>query len=210
MNNFKKGLSEWYDKAVGDQTWINFKTHFCLAQEKLRQIRGPTMRSGVLTQQANILSTKTMHEIKSERKQHLDTVYASKERLMKAFAVITPNSLSETVLPQSQPSAPSTNATTNDNVMLEVLQLLKELKNDNSRKQKNSGQQNSDNQKKQGYQDQNTSNKQTRFNISKYCYSHGACSHSSDNCKAKKQGHKDTVTFNKKMGGSTDFCQVCT
>ena len=34
-------------------------------------------------------------------------------------------------------------------------------------------------------------------NLSKYCHTHGACSHSSKDCKSKKEGHKDAATYEK-------------
>ena len=35
-----------------------------------------------------------------------------------------------------------------------------------------------------------------------YCWTHGACSHKSKNCKHKATGHKDNATFENRMGGS--------
>ena len=46
-----------------------------------------------------------------------------------------------------------------------------------------------------------------RKNISKYCWTHGACAHGSRECSNKKAGHKDGATFSNKLGGSTRFCE---
>ena len=46
-----------------------------------------------------------------------------------------------------------------------------------------------------------------RKNVSKYCWTHGACAHSSNECSNKKPGHQDNATFSNKLGGSTRFCQ---
>ena len=46
-----------------------------------------------------------------------------------------------------------------------------------------------------------------RRNTSNYCWSHGACAHSSADCNNKKRGHQDEATFKNKMGGSTRFCK---
>ena len=46
-----------------------------------------------------------------------------------------------------------------------------------------------------------------RKNTSKYCWTHGACAHSSKECSNKKAGHKDGATFSNKLGGSTRFCE---
>jgi hypothetical protein len=46
----------------------------------------------------------------------------------------------------------------------------------------------------------------TRRNKSKYCWSHGACSHTSSTCNNKIDGHKDEATFDNKLGGSIYYC----
>ena len=46
----------------------------------------------------------------------------------------------------------------------------------------------------------------TRTNISKYCWSHGACAHGSSECNSKREGHKENATFENKQGGSTSYC----
>ena len=43
-------------------------------------------------------------------------------------------------------------------------------------------------------------------NTTHYCWSHGACAHTSAQCKSKKAGHKDNATFLNKLGGSTAYC----
>ena len=48
-----------------------------------------------------------------------------------------------------------------------------------------------------------------QHNISKYCWSHGACAHPSAECKAKRPGHIDSATFENKQGGSTAYCGNC-
>ena len=48
-----------------------------------------------------------------------------------------------------------------------------------------------------------TSRQRTRTN--KYCWSHGACAHTSAECRSKKPGHKDDATFRDMKGGCTDY-----
>ena len=168
------------------------------------------MRSGVLTQQANVLLSRITNEMKPEREQHLDEVYAFEERLMKAFSVITPNPSIESTPPTEQHITPSVNATVNNQVTLEVLQLLKDLKSDTGHKRKNMNADSEVEQKQTGFTDLNRSSKRVRYNITKYCYSHGVCGHESKEYKYKKDGHKNNATFTHKIGGSTEFCQKCT
>ena len=39
-----------------------------------------------------------------------------------------------------------------------------------------------------------------------YCWTHGACAHSSTDCRNKAPGHQTTATFNNMQGGSTNQC----
>ena len=45
-----------------------------------------------------------------------------------------------------------------------------------------------------------------RTNTTKYCWTHGACAHTSNECTSHAEGHKVTATFDNKMGGSTAYC----
>ena len=45
-------------------------------------------------------------------------------------------------------------------------------------------------------------------NVSHYCWTQGACAHSSKDCNFKAPGHKADTTSNNKMGGSTYYCPV--
>ena len=46
----------------------------------------------------------------------------------------------------------------------------------------------------------------TRTDTSKYCWTHGACNHNSNECSRQATGHKKEATKTNKMGGSTAFC----
>jgi hypothetical protein len=50
--------------------------------------------------------------------------------------------------------------------------------------------------------------RRTRRNVSKYCWTHGACAHSSSECTSKADNHQDAATFANKMGGSTAYCRA--
>ena len=50
-----------------------------------------------------------------------------------------------------------------------------------------------------------SSSRRQRTNTTHYCWSHGACAHTSAQCKSKKAGHKDDATFLNKLGGSTAY-----
>ena len=232
MNDFDKGLTEWFEKTTG-KNYIAFKTHFTKAQNNLRRVRGPTMQSGILRQQANFISSGILTQLKDEREGYVNAVTAVEQRIMEAVGSSTPEMVQEQVV------QPSVNAVASNDVMLEVLKLLKELKNDvketkrkrshnegsgNSNGNHNNGNHNNGNRntrrrnnENSGKENQNQQNqnqqrtrKQVRYNVSKYCWSCGATNHPSKFCRFKKDGHKDEATFSKRIGGSTEYCQVTT
>ena len=50
-----------------------------------------------------------------------------------------------------------------------------------------------------------STSKRTRTTVNKYCWSHGACAHTSAECRSKKPGHQDDATFQNMKGGCNDF-----
>ena len=46
-----------------------------------------------------------------------------------------------------------------------------------------------------------------RYDVSKYCWTHGACAHSGSECSNPAEGHKKKASFKDKMGGSLAFCR---
>ena len=40
----------------------------------------------------------------------------------------------------------------------------------------------------------------------KYCWTHGACNHTSAECQRQATGHQNTATFDNRMGGSNAYC----
>ena len=69
---------------------------------------------------------------------------------------------------------------------------------------------------KNSYKDRNGSKRPTKKvkmkythpDMTKYCWSHGACNHEGKHCLRKCKGRTDTATFRNRMNGSTKFFQV--
>ena len=185
--DMETALREWNALPVAQQTWIGFKTHFNRGHRKLRRIRGPSMRNTAF-HQAHQVAT----ELSSDFNQMRNEIVAA----MNSISMMKePADTPEDTLPS--PTAPAMNATTTDPQLLKAIQMLQEqIKVLSSNK------------------DTTGSNGRTpnpthrpRRNVSKYCWTHGACSHESKECKNKKDGHKDLATFATKMGGNTYYCK---
>ena len=98
--------------------------------------------------------------------------------------------------------------------MLKILQKIdKKLDNNNNNNNNNNNKRGCDNEGKHAWKKPRREGqcyvvgKRMRWDIIKYCYSHGACAHPSGSCPNPRKGHKKSATFKNKMGGSLDFCQ---
>ena len=105
------------------------------------------------------------------------------------------------------------NATSTNTVQMEILKLLKQM---NANMENMGQQQNSAQRGKNGYSQRkpkkspdNLGNYRFRKDITKYCWTHGACNHNGGDCEFPATGHKNNATFSNKMGGSLAFCQPC-
>ena len=198
MNDFERGIEDWFTLPRANRTWIQFKTHFERAYQSLKNVRGPTMRNTSFQQQANAISEQVMREITQDRTKVINEVKTVVEdRILHAFA--------QTNIPDSvDPANPSINSTITDTVQLEILKLLKDLRQDFNNSKNNQRGKNPNNTTKK------TRKKRPRTDVSKYCWTHGAWNHDSADCKFKAEGHQDKATFKNMMGGCTDYCQVCT
>ena len=140
--------------------------------------------------------------MQQERSQYLNAVSASENRILEAMGSGTPELQSES---SESPPEQKVNATAGDQMMFEILKLLKDLKED--RKDSSSRKRHrDDNELQNGH---NKKSYRTRTNVSKYCWSHGACSHTGKECTKRNNGHKEEATFKNKLGGSIRFCPPC-
>ena len=121
------------------------------------------------------------------------------------------------------------NSETSDNIQVEILKLLQSMQdtlnnlksnkcnhnncnNNNKNRNKNRNSNNSNNSNNfNNFNSSNNSNNSNRRPFGngmtdKYCWSHGACNHKSENYVYKDDGHKDNVTLENKISSSTRAC----
>jgi len=173
-------IREWLRTPAADKTWTNFKTAFRRAHQELKE-------AGDL-------------ELK-------DTPYASANLVQDVIDGV------QTALAQDSPPPPDLSDHTDTishlannaaqhqllpQMMAQMVQMMEQMA---------TIQQQLANQTLQSTPTNSQPTRPRRTNTSKYCWSHGACAHDGNDCKAKKPGHIDTATFHNKMGGSTAFCR---
>ena len=88
------------------------------------------------------------------------------------------------------------------NEMMKTLQLMQRQIQDLKTEISSNNNNNANNGKNQTWKGK----KRHRPIVSKYCWTHGAWNHLSNNYKFKAEGHKDEATFQNWMGGSNEYC----
>jgi hypothetical protein len=207
-SEFENALLAWYARPDQDRTWAHFKTHFTTAHTELARVRGNSMR-GSAFHQANATVealTAEMHNIRNDLREE-----------MNSLSTFTP----PTDIPSEHSSSPTEitpsnnqmNATTQQGqqaIIAAIQQLQQQFNNMNSTiNNRITGAQTSSTttgNRNSGSNNSGNNQRFTRTNISKYCWSHGACAHDSSDCNSKREGHKDGATFENKQGGSTAYC----
>ena len=194
-NDFEAALLTWYGRPVVEQTWVNFKTHFTAAQRQLKKIRGITMQNTPY-HQVNQIAAQLSEDFTRLR---TDVVNSVTDLVRHESPAAPP-----VPLPASQnDQAAMMNATMATNA--EMLRLIQDMQHQMAQlKASNGGNATPDNK------NPHRSQFRHRRNLSSYCWTHGACSHQSKDCRNKRQGHKDEASFANKLGGSTSYCPTTT
>ena len=188
--DFEKACIDWHDGIAADTSWDSFMSHFEDAHDSLAQVRGTTMAQAGYQPMANMVASQ-FEEIEQLRRQIQDL-----------------QSRDPIVEPAAETPAPAANHTaTNDPVQIAMLSTLATIASQLS--QTGSGNDRTNSQRSQRNNERNGERRQRR-DISKYCYTHGACAHTGTDCRAKTTGHQDAATFANKMGGSTLYCRTAT
>jgi len=181
-SDFEGDMKKWYSKPLDEQTWANFKLFCDTAREAIIKVRGTHQR---LTeyQSANLTVSKVLEAVETLDHKLNSTIALYQEGFTPPPQLQSANS--STGSSSSMTSEPSTL------IMMELLQLMRDMRQDRSRQTEIGG--------------NRPGNRRDRKNISKYCWSHGACTHAGSDCQRKKIGHQDAASFTSQMKGSTAF-----
>ena len=189
--DFEKACIDWHDGIAADNSWNSFMSHFEDAHDSLAQVRGTTMAQAGYQPMANMVASQ-FEEIEQLRRQIQD--------------LQSRDTIAEQAAETPAPAANHT-AATNDPVQIAMLSTLATIASQLS--SNGSGNDRTNSQRPRRNND-STGERRQRRDITKYCYTHGACAHTGTDCRAKTTGHQDAATFANKMGGSTLYCRTAT
>ena len=173
---YQQYIREWSRLPADQQTWAHFKTQFRQAHQELKESGDLTVRDSQF-QSANIVQDV------------IDGVQAvlqapdHNEPPPEVIQHMANNAANTQLMPQ---------------LMDQMAQLIQQM---------NSMQQQLDSQSSpiSSVTQSSSSSRRHRTTTTHYCWSHGACAHTSTQCRSKKSGHKDVATFLNKLGGSTAY-----
>ena len=184
-NIFADALQEWNSKDDITKTWDNFQFFFIDYQGKYKEARSNATSSSAgftPSHQAN-LSTDAIPTDHALAVQDAETYQAYLDALVRSQA--------------TDPAPHQANAavSASNDLLTQLVEQMKELTTkvgnaDTNGTSKGNGK-GKDKQKKKP---------------KAYCWTHGACAHTSTECNNKAEGHKNEATFQNTLGGSTKGC----
>lgn len=195
----QQDLRLWSRKPLADRTWSNMLTHFRDAQTDLTAIpiasdlypRNPLHNANAVTAMADLVAQRL-----------LDSMPPNDEP---SLLVPQPDTINTALQQREASLAARETALSNQVQELMALMLTGSVAatptNDNSRNPRGG-------RGRGRNHTRNTSSTSTRTAPSprQYCWSHGACAHSSADCNTRQPGHQTTATFDNMMAGSTTNC----
>ena len=203
--DFEQALLSWEALPLNQKRWENLKEHFQREQKKLKAIRGPTMQQAGY-HHVNMLAQSLKEDINNKHDDMLTLLQT---------VITQPTTTHEVSSEISAPSHNVANATTNDAVQLQIVQLLQQLQqdmktcintNNNPTVPNNPGNNNNNNTRPRRNRKTPDNHNYGRRVTTQYCWTHGGCNHVSKDCRTKAAGHCDDATFENRMGGSNAYC----
>ena len=226
---FTPAVITWNNITAAEKTWANLKEHFDQAHQNLENALDlPIGQSSF--QQANVLAQQVAASVGQDMQHQLQVLQQSVNQALQLAQQTQENS----VPPASDYRHDMNNMTEDSTVLsdiknhfqnqINIMKMEHKKEVDSLRQQVqqvkqnsgNSGRQNNkrnNDQRKGGDADENEEKKKYwegprfRTDISKYCWTHGACNHTSAECGRKAPKHKSNATFQNKMNGNMAFCQ---
>ena len=200
---FETALTTWFARPPIEHTWANFKLHFTDAHTSLSRVRGSSMR-GSAFHQANTTVAALSYEMANIRNDLVDSINALSNQVTENLYTTEdpPPAIAPTTVQDPQMLAVASNQTALVTAIQDLQEQIRILSQSNNMPRNNVV--------PRIYRNTNNSSRDNtnrrRRNISKYCWTHGACAHDSFTCESTTEGHKRQATFSNKMGGSQAYC----
>jgi hypothetical protein len=191
-------LRTWNRRPIVDRTWNNMVEHFREAQSDLSLL--PTTGEFFNTNnQANTVAT--MADLVA---QHLLEAIPTAEPTVTGVTLPSSDLVANAAFQQRESSLAAREAA----LLTQMTEMMTLLRTGSSNSAPNTNNRNSRNSRGRGSGSGRTNARApgTAPSPRHYCWSHGWCAHSSDQCNYQLPGHQTTATVTNMQGGSTNKC----
>lgn len=217
-NTFREALIAWDDRPEDEHTWVNLKQHLDTAQQKLQNASDlPLGQSELQQEAANMLqdAKKDINNDVQQRMTNMEQVMQHVLQVVTQQSAPTPalsiaddaSTLTDYHHPTMQQQQMNNIQTQHQKEIAELKMLLQKATQQIARQDSSKKGDNSNNQPGKDGKKKYWEGSTFRRDISKYCWSHGACNHTSNDCNRPHKGHKKEATFENMMDGSYAFCR---
>ena len=191
--HFKEALRKWRRRLPAAQTWTDFKIFFRRAHQELREVTDIGMEEAQRqAQQANLVE-QVVQGIQNAIHTNEPTADIEQPTLQHIPPTEPPPVCPQALPPQNM----AFTATSMHPKFLQQFQAMQQMQFDHMQKMME--------QMTNMTNNTNNNNGKKKRTTNKYCWTHGACAHSSKDCRSKADGHQDEATFQNRMGGSTQW-----
>ena len=200
---FRDYIKLWNRRPAHEHTWVNFKQHFRDAQKELEETNELTLQNTGYGQ-ANIVDEiveRTVNQITSELNNRTNLIPSS-------APAPSPSPTPTPPAPQANMATPSSTDALIQQLLEQNQALMRQLLNapngTNNNRRRNNRQR--FNRPSTGRRTGQPAQPLPDY-CTKYCWTHGRCTHTSNECLRKAPGHQDNATFDNKLDGSTYGCE---
>ena len=227
-HKFKSDIKMWNLRPANQKTWLNFKLQFRQAQKELREtddlrldehFQHANLVQDIVLGLSEVLGNTDKSTMTETMVPNYSPPYVAPPQFDQFGTYIPPLPATCTGIPTLQANAVATPQQPDYQAILQQLAQMQTAIGQivGQQGQKNNQQVNYQNQNAWQRGGRNTGRdgrnvrggrgvRGQRRNISKYCWTHGACAHSSSDCRDRADGHVETASFANKNNGSTRDC----
>ena len=189
---FGDAVEKWNNKPTADKTWTTFKTHFSKAQRDYKAARptatladhGFINQANVVEQVLTLLDAQRQEEAALTAREEADRILQEHHEHAAAAANTEKKELSD---------------------LRNTVERLTKMMADNEPWNPRNGNRGRGGRRGNRGRLRDITNTTKQKNHS-YCWTHGACNHTSKECENPTEGHQKAATFKNMMKGSTKRC----
>jgi hypothetical protein len=219
---FKTDITDWNRKPEVDKTWTNFKTHFRRAHQEFRETTDLTVEDSELQRNNANLVQQVVDGLQQAMIDEPPTEESSDLLLQMANSVTTQQQLTQQIQQMQQAMALLSSQVATQQQPPQFPQYQPQFQQHQpplpsyppnnpfaprgGRGRSSFGHQGRSSFGTNGRGARGDGGRSRQRNTSIYCWTHGACGHTSAACLAKLPGHQDAATFANKLAGNTLRC----